>query len=78
MRREVFRLHRDLSRSGSVINGELGPTTYMGAKIRCPRRDESGVETPFSIYMRFMKPAKVAGREVIWVDGKDDNKGVGP
>ncbi|MGI9498162.1 MAG: DUF1571 domain-containing protein [Mariniblastus sp.] len=56
------------------INGELSPTTYMGAKIRCPRRDESGVETPFSIYMRFMKPAKVAGREVIWVDGKDDNK----
>lgn len=56
------------------INGEISPTTYMGAKIRCPRRDESGVETPFSIYMRFMKPNKVAGREVIWVDGKDDNK----
>ena len=73
MRREVFDYTAILAKRQRV-NGEIGPTTYMGAKIRCPRIKASGEETPFSIYMRFMKPNKVAGREVIWVDGKDDGK----
>lgn len=73
MRREVYDYTAILAKRQRV-NGEISPTTYMGAKIRCPRRSESGEEIPFSIYMRFMKPAKVAGREVIWVDGKYDGK----
>lgn len=73
MRREVFDYTAILAKRQRV-NGEIGPTTYMGAKIRCPRIKKSGEEAPFSIYMRFMKPTKVAGREVIWVDGKDDGK----
>ena len=73
MRRDVYDYSAILVKRQRV-NGVLSDATYMGTKIRCPRRSEAGVETPFSIYMRFMRPKKVAGREVIWVDGKDDGK----
>lgn len=53
------------------INGALGEYQYMTAKVR-HRREESGrVVTPFSVYLRFLKPKSVEGREVIWVDGSN-------
>lgn len=55
------------------VNGVLTPPSYMRVKVRCPRQTNSG-KTPFSVYMKFLKPRKCAGREVIWVDGRDDNK----
>jgi hypothetical protein len=55
------------------INGAVSSPSYMRVKVRCPRQTESGT-SPFSVYMKFLKPKKCAGREVIWVDGKDDNK----
>lgn len=55
------------------VNGVLSSPSYMRVKVRCPRQSEAGI-TPFSVYMKFLKPRKYAGREVIWVDGKDDNK----
>ena len=55
------------------VNGVLSQPSYMRVKVRCPRQTEAG-STPFSVYMKFLKPRKSAGREVIWVDGKDDNK----
>ncbi len=29
---------------------------------------------PFSVYLKFLKPKAVAGREVIWVEGANENK----
>jgi len=55
------------------VNGVVSSPSYMRVKVRCPRQTEVGT-TPFSIYMKFLKPRKCAGREVIWVDGQDDNK----
>ncbi len=55
------------------VNGVLSSPSYMRVKVRCPRQTESGT-TPFSVYMKFLKPRKCAGREVIWVEGQDDNK----
>lgn len=55
------------------VNGVLSSPSYMRVKVRCPRQTEAG-NCPFSVYMKFLKPRKFAGREVIWVDGKDDNK----
>ncbi len=55
------------------IDGVLGSTEYMQMKIRCPRTI-SGQRVPFSVYIKSLKPKKTAGREVIWVDGQDDNK----
>ena len=55
------------------INGSLSETSYMDIKIRCPRVTPQGQQTPFSIYMKFLKPRDASGREVLWIDGQ--NKG---
>lgn len=55
------------------INGVIGPNCYMNIKVRCPRTLENGETTPFSIYMKFLRPKDCAGREVIWVEGENQN-----
>ncbi len=55
------------------VNGNLGDVEYIRIKVRNGRETEQG-PVPFSIYMSFLKPRAVKGREVIWVKGKNDNK----
>ena len=55
------------------VDGVVGEPNYMRMKIRCPRTTPEG-DVPFSVYLKFLKPRKVAGREVIWVAGENDNK----
>lgn len=55
------------------INGVLGCPEYMQMKVRCPRT-VSGQDVPFSVYLKTLKPKKAAGREVIWIEGQNDNK----
>jgi hypothetical protein len=55
------------------INGVLGCPQYMQMKVRCPRTI-SGEQVPFSVYLKTLKPKKAAGREVVWVEGHNDNK----
>ena len=47
------------------IDGKLGDYQYMAVKIR---------NHPFSVYLGFLKPEEVAGREVIYVDGANKNE----
>lgn len=56
-----------------AINGELGSPSYMKVKFRSARQLPDGSTSPFSIYMKFLKPKSFAGREVIWVDGQNEN-----
>ena len=56
------------------VNGELLKPEYMQVKIRSERVTESGEEIPFSVYIKFIKPRALAGREVIWVKGRNDGK----
>ena len=55
------------------VNGTLGDVEYMRIKVRNERQTERGL-VPLSIYMNFVKPKAVKGREVIWVHGRNDNK----
>ncbi|MDB4766115.1 DUF1571 domain-containing protein [bacterium] len=55
------------------IDGVLGSPEYMQMKVRCPRTI-SGQQVPFSVYLKTLKPKKAAGREVVWVQGQNDNK----
>jgi hypothetical protein len=55
------------------INGELGESQYMAAKVR-HEQTHGGQSTPFSVYLKFLKPKSLEGREVIWVSGRNDNK----
>jgi hypothetical protein len=56
------------------INGELGDQQQMMAKIRNRQEKNGQVTAPFSVYLKFLEPDSSAGREVIWVDGKNDGK----
>ena len=56
------------------INGTLNEPEYMKIKIRNRRTLESGQQVPFSVYMRFLKPKAIRGREVIYVEGMNGGK----
>jgi hypothetical protein len=54
-------------------NDTLGEREFMKVKIR-NERVVDGKQVPFSIYMRFVQPKAVSGREVIWVKGQNEGK----
>jgi hypothetical protein len=56
------------------INGTLGEQEFMSTKIRCRKVVDDRVVTPLSVYMSFVKPASVKGREVLYVEGKNNGK----
>lgn len=55
------------------VNGGISDPSYVQVKIRNSNNQVTGA-TPFSIYMRFLKPRASAGREVIWVEGWNEGK----
>jgi hypothetical protein len=56
------------------IRNVLNEYEYMYAKIRNHKEERGKVTTPLSVYLNFQKPANVAGREVIWVEGANNGK----
>src|SRR5262245_21496208 len=56
------------------IRGELSPQEFMDAKIRNRKMQDGKIVVPLSVYMKFVDPPGVKGREVIWVEGKNNNK----
>jgi hypothetical protein len=56
------------------INGQLSDFEYMFTKVRNRQVVDGKVVTPFSVYMYFLKPTTVKGREVMYVEGKNDDK----
>jgi hypothetical protein len=56
------------------IRGELQPQEFMDAKIRNRKVQDGKVVVPLSVYMKFVSPENIKGREVIWVEGKNNNK----
>jgi hypothetical protein len=57
-----------------LVGGELrGPESFY-LKVRHQRTDASGVVEPFSVYLRFLRPAAVKDREVIFVQGRHEGK----
>src|SRR4029079_19061697 len=56
------------------IKGELQPQEFMDAKIRNRKLQDGKIIAPLSVYMKFVQPDNVKGREVVWVEGKNNNK----
>jgi hypothetical protein len=56
------------------VDGELAAMTFARVKIRNPRPAGASPKTPMSVYLDFVKPSSVRGREVIWVDGRNEGK----
>tara|TARA_B100000945_G_scaffold318424_2_gene323257 strand:+ start:765 stop:1580 length:816 start_codon:yes stop_codon:yes gene_type:complete len=51
------------------VDGVLQPSEYIFLKVR-----NAKPQVPFSVYMYFLKPVEAKGREVIYVDGLNQNK----
>lgn len=51
------------------VNGSLGDHEFMFTKVRNRKHENGSVKVPFSVYMNFLKPASVKGREVLYVEG---------
>lgn len=54
------------------IGGVLGDYEYMGAKIRNRQVANGRTTVPFSVYLTFLKPSSVKGREVIYVENRNN------
>ncbi|WP_197528530.1 DUF1571 domain-containing protein [Aeoliella mucimassa] len=55
------------------IEGQLRSYEFMRAKVRHPQQSDE-TDVPFSVYLRFEKPASVEGREALYVEGEHAGK----
>lgn len=56
------------------IQDKVGEHEYIYAKVRNRKVQNGAVVQPFSVYMYFLKPGTVKGREVIFVEGRNGDK----
>jgi hypothetical protein len=79
-RRGLQRIHATVSDYSCTlvkqerIDGELLPAEYMYTEIRNRKVENGQVVTPLSVYMYFLKPEAMKGREVVYVEGANDGK----
>ncbi|MDA0659412.1 MAG: DUF1571 domain-containing protein [Planctomycetota bacterium] len=53
------------------VSGKLFDPEYMHAKIRQAQHENGELKEPFSVYLKFLKPANVRNRQVIYVEGEN-------
>jgi hypothetical protein len=56
------------------IDGKLMDYEYMFVKVRNRKIENNQVVAPFSVYMYFLKPTEMKGREVMYVEGRNEDK----
>jgi hypothetical protein len=56
------------------IGDDLGEHEFMFVKVRNRKFEENKLVTPFSVYLAFLKPTAVKGREVLFVENQNDGK----
>jgi hypothetical protein len=56
------------------VEGDLQDYQYIEMQVREEIRNGDRVDRPMAIYLRFLAPKAVAGRRVIYVDGRNDGK----
>jgi len=56
------------------VEGRLMAYETMFVKIRHQQKEGSEIVAPFSVYVRFLAPERVKGREVIFVEGENNGK----
>ena len=54
------------------VGNRLGAQEFMLAKVRNGKKEGDQVTVPFGVYLKFLKPDKIKGREVIYVAGKNN------
>jgi len=54
------------------IDGVLGQHEFISAKIRNRKLSNGSIVQPLSVYLNFLKPSSIQGREVIYVENQND------
>ena len=54
------------------VDDTLGVHQYMYAKVRNRKVENGKIVQPLSVYLNFLKPSAVKGREVIYVENQND------
>jgi hypothetical protein len=54
------------------VDGTIGEHEFMFVKVRNRKVVDGQVTQPLSVYLTYLRPAAVKGREVIYVEGKND------
>lgn len=54
------------------VNDSMPPLQFAKLKLRNRKWDGDQLVTPMGVYLDFLKPNSVKGREVIWVEGEND------
>lgn len=56
------------------VSGELGKHEFLNLKVRHEETQDGQAIIPFSVYLKFTKPAHVEGREALYIAGKHAGK----
>ncbi|HUP81646.1 MAG TPA: DUF1571 domain-containing protein [Pirellula sp.] len=76
--RNHFQKHQDYTAiliKRERVGGKLVAETKMALKLKYGKRKGAEIlERPVSVYLKTLEPKSQAGREVIWVQGRNDNK----
>lgn len=56
------------------IGNDLGEHEFMFLKVRNRKMQNNQVVVPFSVYLAFLKPAAVKGREVLFIENANEGK----
>ncbi len=56
------------------IDGKLRNREYIHVLLRHEQIRDGRVEKPFGVYLRYLAPAELKGREVIYVEGRNQGK----
>lgn len=56
------------------IGDTLGDNEFMFVKIRNRKVEDNKIVVPFSVYLAFLQPASVKGREVIFIENANEGK----
>jgi hypothetical protein len=54
------------------VDGVLPPLQYARLKIRTRKISDGHIASPLSVYLDFLKPKSVKGREVIWIENENE------
>ncbi len=56
------------------IGDTLGDNEFMFVKVRNRKVQDNAITVPFSVYLAFLQPAAVKGREVIYIENANEGK----
>ncbi|MCA9245607.1 MAG: DUF1571 domain-containing protein [Planctomycetales bacterium] len=56
------------------LAGHLQPHEYVELKVRHSRTEDNGRAIPFAVYLKYLGPSSIKGREVLYVEGENNGQ----